>query len=602
MLDNSSGQPGVAGDVAEEEASLARDEGGRLSGPGNAALVATLGLAVAACGGGGEEEAADSAAPATTTAAPPTDAEAARFLLQAQFSASDEDISAVKTKGYSTWLNDELARADSGASWDWMIGRNYTLKDLRTAGGFVCDQIAWQQLLATPDPVRKRLSLALSEYFVVSANTEGFLWSAPAMAAYWDVLNANVFGNFRQLLEDVTLNPAMGYYLSTANNRKEDTKTGRQPDENYAREIMQLFTIGLHQLNNDGSEKKDSNGKSIETYSNSDVSNLARVFTGYSYDVSGELIQDPNNTATSLIPTMDSRRRKMTTDFNKWHPKGTSSQHSTLAKTFLGVTIPENTDAATSLKTALDTLFNHANLGPFFARQMIQRLVTSNPSAAYIDRVAKAFNNNGSGTRGDMKAVWRAILLDDEARKAAGLTDTKFGKLREPMLRLVQWSRSFAATSASGDWKIGNVSSGTNLGQSPLRAPSVFNFFRPGYVPPNGGIAAANLVAPEFQLVNETTTSGYVNYMTNAVRSGIASDVTAPYTKELAILGDATALVDRLSLILTANQLSSETRTSIRTAVDSLPLVSTSTDSQKLNRLSLAILLVMSSSEYLIQK
>ncbi len=489
----------------------------------------------------------------------------------------------------------------------WLASRGY---DQVTADNFFDneypgDYMIWNQLMSDANGVRKRVALALSEFFVVSLTGLDFSWRAQAIAFYWDQLNSNAFGNFRKLLEDVTLNPAMGYYLSTRGNRKEDTRTGRVPDENYAREVMQLFTIGLYQLNNDGTRKLDANNQPIETYTNSDVTNLARVFTGYNWDFTGNVKTPATNDPTRLINSTGYVLKPMTIDPTKWEFPSTTSQHSALEVNFLGTNIPANTDGTVALKTALDALFNHANVGPFFSKQMIQRLVTSNPSTAYVDRVAKVFNNNGSGTRGDLRAVFKAILLDDEAMNASGLTAPTFGKVREPILRFVQWGRTFGAASTSGNWRIGNLSDlVSGLGQSALRSPSVFNFFRPGYVPANTAIATNSLVAPEFQLINESSTPGYVNYMTSAIGStnGVGGDVKAAYTSELAIAHDSTALLDRICLLLAANQISDTTKATIKTALDATTVTQTSTTAEKQRRVYMAVLLVMASPDYLVQK
>ncbi len=230
---------------------------------------------------------------------------------------------------------------------------------------------------------------------------------------------------------------------------------------------------------------------------------------------------------------------------------------------------------------------------------MIQKLVTSNPSPAYVARVAGRFNDNGQGVRGDLKAVVRAVLLDDEARGPISLASPSHGKLREPMLRLIQWARSFKASSSSGEWKIGNVSNaGTALGQSPLRSPSVFNFFRPGYVPAGTTIADAGLVAPEFQLANESSVAGYLNYMFGLIGAG-HRDVRPNYAAELALAANATALVDRIDLLLCAGQLKDDTRNAIVNAVTS---IAASNDSGKTNRVITAVMLVMASPDYLVQK
>ena len=578
-----------------------------------AAALAASSAALAACGGGGGggggggfaftgiganasgSAAAGSLAPLSNTASAATyiyteaksDDEAARFLLQAQFSASEAEIAAVRSKGYLPWLGEQFDAAPSQTGWAWVASKAYNSVDV--------DGMVWNQLVTSSDALRKRVALAFSEIFVVSATDIGSNWPTQMMAQYWDMLVAGATGNFRKLLEDVSLNPAMGYYLNTKGNQKENAQ-GRQPDENYAREVMQLMTLGLYQLNADGTVKTDGNGKPLESYTQDDVTNLARVFTGYDLDIR---TADQNG----FTPPGAS----YTIETNAWTTRPmalTASRHSTLAATFLGTTVPANTAGAAALKTALDTLFNHPNVGPFIGKQLIQRLVTSNPSAPYVKRVADVFADNGAGVRGDMKSVVAAVLLDNEARGPAGLTDPNFGRLREPMLRLVQWARTFGVGSADGSWKIGNLSSPANqLGQSPLRSPSVFNFFRPGYVPPSTAIAAGGMVAPEFQLVNETSVGGYLNFMQGILQNGFNSkDVVASYTAEKALVLDPVSLVNRLSLLLTANQLSAANKTLITNALGTPHVTATSTDAVKLNRITAAVLLVLASSEYLVQK
>jgi uncharacterized protein (DUF1800 family) len=574
----------------------------------SASALPLVGL-LAACGGGG-----GGSTPTPTPTPPPvvvvrkpqTDAEAARFALQAGIAVTEAEITSLKSVGYEPWLNTQMDAAISQTGTAWLAARGYSqvTADNFYDAEFPADYMIWNQLMTPANGVRKRVALALSEFFVVSLNSMAITWRSQAMAHYWDQLNSNAFGNFRQLLEDMTLNPAMGYYLSTRGNRKEDTRTGRQPDENYSREVMQLFTIGLFQLNNDGTNKLNASGLPIETYTNTDVTNLARVFTGYDFDYTGNVRTPAVSNPAQMINSPVYVQQAMTLDPTKWLPAQTASQHSTLEASFLGTTIAANTDGTAALRTALDTLFNHANVGPFFAKQMIQRLVTSNPSPAYVDRVARAFNNNGAGVRGDLRAVFKAILLDEDALGAAGLTSPTFGRVREPMLRLAQWAQTFGAASASGNWRITNLSDARNLGQSPLRSPSVFNFFRPGYIPANTAIATNSLVAPEFQLVNETTAPSYVNYMSGVISTtnGINNDVKATYAGELAIAHDAAALLDRVILLLAANQLSASSKATIRTALDAITVTQTSTDAIKLRRIHTAVLLVMAAPEYIVQR
>jgi uncharacterized protein (DUF1800 family) len=589
------------------------------------ATVAAPALAVAvltACGGGGNGDVFSGSEIRPTLLAanqtsnlswtqPQSDADAARFLLQAQFSASTSEIASVRNIGYAAWLEQQFAATPGQSGWNWLLARDYQTTDGtgRQFHGsntlFPADNMLWQQLLSSPDAVRRRMALSLSEFFVVGIPgiQDRIQWTSFMVANWWDTLCSQAFGNYRALLEAVTLHPAMGLYLNTAGNQKENPATGRVPDENYAREVMQLFSIGLYELNNDGTPK---NGVLTETYTNADVSNLARVFTGYQLDDRGKVAD------TTTIPG------KTIYDF-AYAAKPMyflASRHSDLQASFLGVTIPANTPGGTALTTALDTLFNHPNVGPFFGRQMIQRLVTSNPSPAYVGRVAAAFNNNGQGVRGDLKAVWRAILLDEEARSTAGLTNPQFGKLREPMLRFAQWARTFGVTSAANSWKLGNF--GANLGQSPLRSPSVFNFFRPGYVPPNTAIASASMVAPEFQLVSEQQVMDYLGAMYNPIRNGFAIgnaavpgvstgtpvtyDVKANYAAEITLAPNASALVDRLDLLLCAGQLKAATKALIVGALASPAVTASSAESVKLNRIAAAIFLIMASADYMVQK
>ena len=583
----------------------------------SAAAAAAL---LAACGGGGESGGGgggsdsfvvtvdfNSTGYANTT--PTTDADAARFLQQAQFSSTVEEIAKVRSNGYVMWLATEFSRPLGPTGWDWLEARGYGAANTHSYffNMYPAEFMIWQQLLSGPDPARRRMALALSEFFVASMTSAEFTWRSHAYASWWDTLTRNAFGNFRQLLEDVTLHPAMGWFLNTKGNQKENPSTGRVPDENYAREVMQLFTIGLYELNLDGTLKRN-NGQPIDSYTQSDVTNLARVFTGYDFDTSdGVRIPVDNYT----IESRAFARKPMS--FN-------ASRHSNLAATFLGTTIPANTPGRTALGTALDTLFNHPNVGPFFARQMIQRLVTSNPSAAYVAHVAAAFNDNGKGVRGDLKAVWAAILLHDEARGPQTLASNTFGKLREPMLRFVQWARTFGAQSAAGSWKIFELSNPADkLGQSPLRAPSVFNFFRPGYVPPNTTLTASGATAPEFQLVNETTVGGYLNFMQDVIQRGINCpepgvpqaaytnylyDVKATYSRELSLVTDATALVRHLSLVLCASQVApgSDNELLMVTALNATPVTASSSTDVKLRRVWAAVLMIMACPQYLIQK
>jgi uncharacterized protein (DUF1800 family) len=311
-----------------------------------------------------------------------------------------------------------------------------------------------------------------------------------------------------------------------------------------------------------------------------DVSGLARVFTGWDFDTSANDTDHPQ-------------------EYQRVPMKQVPSRHEPGEKTFLGTTIPAGTDGATSLTLALDAIYAHANLSPFVSRQLIQRLVTSNPSAAYVARVATVFNDNGAGIKGDLKAVLKAVLLDDEARSDAQLADPTFGKLREPMLRFVGWARAFNATSPSNAWAVPNTSDpGTRLGQSPGRSPSVFNFFRPGYVPPNSAIGASQLEAPEFQITNESSVVGYVNFMQRALSTGLG-DVKADYSAVLPLVADSQALLGELNAVLAAGELSGATLSTMKTALDG---INVSTSAGTNNRLYAALTLVLAAPEFIAQK
>jgi uncharacterized protein (DUF1800 family) len=565
-----------------------------------------------ACGGGGSST--PTPPPVSDRITFANDFAAARFLQHAQFSSSEAEIAAVKSMGAAAWLDAQMALPSSIGGWDWLAARGYNVIDSNKfyEMDYHANYMAWYQIMASPDGVRRRMALALSEFFVVSISGVSTLsWPQFAMANDWDILCNHAFGNYRQLLEEVTLSIAMGEFLNTYGNQKEDAATGRLPDENYAREVMQLFTIGLQKLNIDGTLDK-LNGAPVDTFTQSDVSNLARVFTGYQADDT-EGFSDTVVAPTYRVRNVGYTRRPMVLNANR---------HSMLEARFLGAVVPAGTEGKAALKIALDTLFQHANVGPFFGRQMIQRLVCSNPSPAYVGRVAAVFNNNGKGVRGDLAAVFKAILTDTEATQDAGLTSTSFGKLREPMVRVAKWAHTFKVASIKGTWKIGNpnYSAVNALGQSPLQAPTVFNFFRPGYVPPNASLAAMQYTAPEFQLVNESTTASYINYLEDNLINGMwvrapelltspenptatdGHDIAPDYSAEMALAGNATALFARLNLLLCAGQLSDATLKEMTTAFAYEKTNLTSDDNAKRTYVAKAIMFVMCCAEYLIQK
>lgn len=538
-------------------------------------LIASSAL-LAACGGGGDSSTSSTPTGGgqtnTQPAVLPTEKEASRFTGQVLFTSPQTTVDDIKVKGYAAWLDEQFLIPQSESRWDYLSNNGFgAIANQNSQNGF--DQAMWKKLISSPDELRQRMTLALSEILVVGIDGVPASFRQFIVASYADTLENFAFGNFRQLLGAVSTHLAMGVYLTYRGNVKAST-SGTLPDENYARELMQLFTIGLYQLNPDGTLKL-TNGKPVESYVQDDVTNLARVFTGWDY-------------ASSDNTTPERGRLPMTM---------VSSRHSPEAKNFLGLSIPANTDGVTSLKLALDHIFAHANLPPFVCKQLIQRFVCSNPTPAYVQRVVAVFIDNGAGVRGDLKAVLRALLLDAEATSATA------GKLKEPIVRFVQWARTFGATTSStvgsDQWKIGNTSdAATRLGQSPGRSNSVFNFFRPGYVPPASAFAAGALTAPEFQITHESSVVGYINYMQTAVTNGV-SDVKANYTSWLPLASDTNALINAINARLASGALSAATLATIASAVSS---IAGATDADKTKRVQAAIILALASPEFLVQK
>ncbi len=553
---------------------------------------------------------------------------AVRFLNQATFGATPADVANVGSRWREGWLQEQMALPITQTHWDrvralqtaWFnaqpnpasvspIGLPYEL----------LDAALWQSFIASPDQLRKRVAYALSQVMVVSMEgLAGNGYQNPLLAAaYFDVLERNAFGNFRSLLKDIALSPAMGMYLSHRGNQKaqydaDGVTVLRQPDENFAREVMQLFSIGLVQLNLDGTRKLGPNGKEIETYSTDDVMGLARVFTGWNWqfdtrDGSGRQTGNPG--ATSV----DGASRGINSVFCECYRNAmvmVDADHSPEAKTFLGTTLAAGTKGEASLEAAIDVLFNHPNVGPFIGRQLIQRLVTSNPSPAYVARVAQRFNNNGAGVRGDMKAVIDQVLRDPEARSPLNITapSATAGKVREPVLRMTGLARLLGLNQEALAWnatRTMNMSDpATQLGQSPLRSPSVFNFYRPGYVAPNSKAAELGLVAPELQIATETSVPGALNYLQAFVAGGApktSGSVAIDFTPwlGLAAKADAAELVSDLNLKLANGALSGNTQAAIAAALGGS---SANGASAQRARVRAAMLMVTSAPEYLIQK
>lgn len=504
----------------------------------------------------------------------PTISDAGRFLSQATFGATTPLLAQVQSQGFDAFLNQQFAAPISShlAFIDASGVNPPTITQTRDAW--------WTYAISAPDQLRQRVAFALSEFFVVSLTT-GNLGNEPgALPAYYDVLVRGAFGNFRQLLEDITLNPAMGRYLDMLRNDKANASRTRLPNENYARELMQLFSIGLYQLNLDGSLTLGAGGFPIETYNQDAILGTAAVCTGWTYyQATTPYVFNP--------PLPRDWRNPMV---------NVPARHSTDAKTILnGVVLPANQTAAQDLKTTLDTIFNHPNVGPFVCRQLIQRLVTSNPSPGYLYRVASVFNDNGQGVRGDLNAVVRAILMDYDARGDARTTQGA-GHLREPVIRLTNLLRAFGASSPDGKFSVRNAN--TNLGQEAMHSPTVFNFFTPDYSAP-GAVAAAGLKSPEFEITTETTVVTVANYLRTAIYGSLGpatARITLNLSNEITLAANPDQLVDHLNTLLMAGNMSAEMRTILINAITQIPA------NNPTERARTAIYLVINSPEFAVDK
>ncbi|MFO1451864.1 MAG: DUF1800 family protein [Opitutaceae bacterium] len=539
-------------------------------------------------------------APPAYTLGTPTQLEAARFLTQATFGPVSSDINQVVALGFDGWITDQIAKPAS-------LHRPLVMSDFAAfnRGGQDLDSATnlnrrpgqthrlnawWTHALGAQDQLRQRVAFALSQILVISdQNGTVNAWQEGA-ANYYDLLVKGAFGNYRKVLEDVSTSPMMGIYLSHLRNNK--AAGSALPDENYAREVMQLFSIGLNELNPDGTLRLDAQGLPIPTYNQTTISETAKVFTGWGY---------AQNYATNPSFTGGGGRRPDGTypdyiDAMRLFP----NNHENGAKTIVGGRVlPAGQGGAKDLADTLDTLFNHPNTGPLVARQLIQRLVTSNPSPGYVYRVAQIFANNGAGVRGDLGSVVRAILLDYEARTPQAAGNLTYGKLKEPLIRTTALFRTFKATSNTKRLPINN--SNGQISQMALSAPTVFNFYEPGYVQP-GSLAAAGLFAPEFQIFTDTTAitvPNYFNtYLTTAKPTSLDSDtVFLDFTDALPLATNPAALVDQMNLTLAGGTLSTAAKTRIASAITSMPAATSATD-----KVRGAAYLVLTSPEAAIQQ
>ncbi len=521
--------------------------------------------------------------------------DASRFASQSTFGLPYEEIEEIAKSGRDRWLDqqfelpptfhkpiaeDLITRQDEG-EWQEFVDNPFKLRN-------VIHRFAWwQQTMTAEDVVRQRVAYALSQFFVVSDKVEVLRINPYSLTSYYDVLLEHAFGNFRDLLKEVALSPAMGLYLSHANNSKANPERNIFPDENFAREVMQLFSIGLYELNIDGSVKIGPEGNPIPTYDNDDIREMAKVFTGLTYAGEGHYwgrnwFHYADTDVFSLPMIM----------YDNYHEEGEK-------KLLNGWVVPAGQTGMQDVESAIDNLFYHPNVGPFFCKQLIQRLVTSNPSPAYVERVARAFNGETGSPRGDMKTVLEAIFFDTEA-ELLGNTSS-FGRLKEPAVRVVSLARIFNYTSDSGEYYNTGYRLEYLTEQHPLSSPSVFNFYQPNYSPV-GEIADNQMVAPEFQITTATTVVGVTNQIGLAIfYENQAFHTWHPHfetpridlTDYEELAANSGDLVDRLDIVLTQGKLSQTTRDIVIEVLDRV-------EDHK-ERAMLAIYLILISSDYSIE-
>ncbi len=478
---------------------------------------------------------------------------AARYLQQSTWGPTNYSITSLRIRGIDGYLAYQLGPQTTNCY--PAPGKDDSISTVQQRF-VVC-------ALLREDQLRQRVAFALSQIMVVSSNK---VTTTDAMTLWQNMLMKDAFGNFYDLLKDVTLSPVMGNYLDMVNNDKPNAATGTSANENYAREVLQLFSVGLNQLNADGTLQLDSSGNPIPTYTQDTITNFARVFTGWTYPP-GSSFPSPPGYSGPMVP------------FN--------SHHDTDAKTLLnGAVIPGGGTAQADLDAALQNIFNHPNVGPFICKQLIQHLVTSNPSPAYLGRVVAVFNDNGSGVRGDLKAVVSAILLDAEARRGDDPTQVQAndGHLKEPLLLMTNLLRAMNART-NGD---GFSDYAADMFQEPLNPPTVFNFYPPDYAIPN-----TNLVGPEFQIFNSTTAITRANFVNDAVYGKIGQSMTTDLTPYLPYASSPDQLVDKLGDLMMHGQMSPQMRSTIITAISGI--------SDNTRRIKTVLYLIATSSQYQVE-
>lgn len=507
---------------------------------------------------------------------PVSPAMAARFLTQASFGPTMEEIEKVRKIGYAAWLDGQINQQPAYYHSTYLREIREDLAGPRLIQGYAVIEEALGTELSpenvhTPflraalqqgDQLRQRVAYALSQIFVVSRRDSGLFYQSEGLANFYDILVRNSFGNFRDILLEVTRHPVMGRYLSHIGNQKARPEISQFPDENYAREIMQLFSIGLWELNPDGTRKKDAAGAGIPTYGNPEITEFARVFTGFWF--AG---QSWGNGGTGSDFTQPMEMHAVRHDFER-------------KRLLRGAVVParlySRESALQDVEDAIDNLFQHPNTPPFICRQLIQLLVSSNPSPAYVQRVQNMFVNDGTGQRGNLAAVIRAILTDPEARSSSVLlTSNTSGALREPLLRFTALCRAFHAGADEPNLLWWDYAGFINtVQQKPLYAPSVFNFYRPDYKPP-GSLSQQGLSAPAMQITDSSTAITFPNIAWEWARYGVRQLPHYQYamdtSQEIALAATPEKLLDRLNLLLCQGLMSPATRSAVLAAIERIP-------------------------------
>ena len=564
-------------------------------------LTASLVVFLISCGGGGNDSPPVSVAPTPIPPIPPvssvlklnSDQEVVSFLSKMTFGASRGDIEGAINRDASELLSEEFAKPPS---YILPFVMDYT-DDNEGVQHRSYSAAFWNAMVDGDDQLRQRMVFALSQITVISDLNMG---DRPRMNAHYvDTLYKHAFGNYKELLKEITYTPAMANFLTYYRNRDNSNQNPLQtPDENYAREFLQLFTVGVTELNIDGTQKLV-NGMPVETYSNEDIVGLARVFTGLSCGgIDFWNCEDYDEIAPLVM-------------YQNYHSKN--------EKQFLGKTIGAYVDGDAAIDQAIDHIFEHPNLAPFIASRLIQRFTASSPTPEYIERVATAFENGsytsadnaqfGEGVRGDLKATLAAILLDEQFFNGEAKSNTD-GKIREPVLRFIHWARAFDVGNvfAENEWALlFHARSNEGLGQQPFQAPSVFNFYRPGFIAPQSYSGNEGLTAPELQIIHEGSVIGYSDWMLEYVfnssptRDPSLDSFVPDYSYEVTLAEAPEQLAEHLDILLLGGLMKNKTKERITTILNEMPIRSDHEDNtadDRWNRVAVAVYMAVTSTEF----